>query len=173
MCVVQYCTVAILAALPKALPSQALTRGYRLCILYCTDGVAAVTDADQIRTLVIIFNNEACGMKLPLLSRSSAAPMGREEDAAPHDFLVGCVWSSCFTLRVLRRVVGTGAPCTGTRTSQTDANERKERITWKRWHRQSRVHVRIQRFRALFGRLGKTETETKAPAGFFKSAKRG
>ena len=77
-CTVLYCTVSILAALPKAFPSRALTRGYRLYIPYCADGVAAVTDADQIRTLLMIFDNEACGMKLPLLSLSSAAPMGRE-----------------------------------------------------------------------------------------------
>ena len=79
MCVL-YSTVllAILAALPKALPSRALTRGYRLYIPYCADGVAAVTDANQIRILLMIFDNEACGMKLPLLSLSSAAPMGRE-----------------------------------------------------------------------------------------------
>lgn len=146
------------------------------CILYSsnsTDGVAAVTDADQIRTLVIIFNNEACGMKLPLLSRSSAAPMGREEDAAPHDFLVGCVWSSCFTLRVYAALLG--------RAHHVRARGQVKRMQTSE---RSESHGKggTDRVVCMYGfsglelfsaALGKRKRKQKHLLVFFKSAKRG
>jgi hypothetical protein len=139
-------------------------------MLYCTDGVAAVTDADQIQTLLKIFNNEACGMKLPLLSLSSAAPMGREEDAAPHNFLVGCVWSSCFTWGVYAALLGRAHHVRARgQVKRMQTSERSE--SHGKVECRSCVHVRIQQFRALFGRLGKTET--KAPAFFLSQRSRG